>query len=119
MKIFPPVSFNFIFLLSIVGVITVGCQSAPKLTEPELAGKKLYQTRCEHCHEENDLELKPPPPSLHHIGEQGILPNGGAATDASIIKVVNFGKNKMPGFNGRFTDEQMADLIAYIRTGLR
>jgi mono/diheme cytochrome c family protein len=108
-----------ITLFAISVIVSTGCQSAPKLTEPEFAGKKLYQMRCEHCHEENDLALKPPPPSLHHIGEQGILPNGGAATDAAIIKVVNFGKNKMPGFNGRFSDEQMTDLIAYLRTGLR
>ena len=106
-------------LAAFIVVVAVGCQSAPQLTPQQLEGKKLYQSRCEHCHEENDLALKPPPPSLHHIGEQGILPNGGAATDAAITKIVNFGKNKMPGFNGRFTDEQMADLIAYLRTGLK
>jgi len=94
------------------------CHSAPDLTPEQLAGKKLYDNRCAHCHEENDLALKPAPPSLHHIGEQGILPNGGPATDAAIARTVNFGKNKMPNFAGRFTDEQMAQLIAYIRTGL-
>lgn len=114
---------RYVHLISIAilsGVFAIcSCKSEPQLTPPELAGKKLYQTRCEHCHEENDLALIPPPPSLHHIGEQGILPNGGAATDAAMIKVVNLGKNKMPGFNGRFSDEQMTDLIAYIRTGLK
>jgi mono/diheme cytochrome c family protein len=106
----------FCFVAIIIAII--GCKSAPQLTEPELAGKKLYESRCAHCHEENDLNLKPAPPSLHRIGEQGMMPNGGAATDAAIIKVVNFGKNKMPGFNGRFSDEEMADLIAYMRIGL-
>jgi len=29
------------------------------------------------------------------------------------------GKGMMPGFAGRFTDEQMAALLAYLHTGLR
>jgi mono/diheme cytochrome c family protein len=108
-----------IFCFAVIIIATIGCQSGPQLTEPELAGKKLYQSRCEHCHEENDLALNPAPPSLHHIGEQGMMPSGGTATDAAITRVVNFGKNKMPGFNGRFSSEEMANLIAYLRTGLK
>jgi mono/diheme cytochrome c family protein len=93
-----------------------GCHSQPTLTPEQAAGQHLYAVRCAHCHEENDLALKPPPPNLHHIGERGILPNGGAATDLAIQNVVLNGKNKMPGFAGRFSQEQMAALIAYLRT---
>jgi mono/diheme cytochrome c family protein len=32
---------------------------------------------------------------------------------------VQKGKEMMPGFAGRFTDEQMAALIAYLHAGLR
>ena len=96
-----------------------GCHSEPVLTQEQAAGQHLYAVRCAHCHEENDLALKPAPPSLHHIGEQGMLPNGGTATDAAIKNVVLMGKNKMPGFAGRFDEEQMAGLIAYLRTEMR
>ena len=29
------------------------------------------------------------------------------------------GKGMMPSFSGRFTEEQMTELIAYLHTGLR
>ncbi len=96
-----------------------GCHSQPELTPQQAEGQHYYQTRCAHCHEENDLALKPAPPSLHHIGDQGMLPNGGTATDAAIRKVVLEGKGKMPSFAGRFNDEQLASLTAYLRTEMR
>ncbi len=109
-----------IALLGLSGVFSfTGCQPQTPLTPEQQAGKHLYEVRCAHCHEENDLNLKPAPPSLHHIGEQGILPNGGAATDAAIVNVVNGGKGKMPAFRGRFNEEQMNYLVAYLRTGLK
>lgn len=107
-------------MLLVCGVLSLAaCHSAPSLTPEQQAGKHLYEVRCAHCHEGNDLNLKPAPPSLHHIGEQGILPNGGAASDAAIARTVNLGKGKMPAFDGRFTEEQMNELIAYMRTGVQ
>ncbi len=106
-------------LLAMGAVLMVaGCKSAPPLTPEEAVGQHMYAVRCAHCHEENDLALKPPPPSLHNIAEQKMLPNGGPATDAAIARVVVEGKNKMPSFAGRFTDAQMAGLIAYLRTSM-
>jgi mono/diheme cytochrome c family protein len=56
--------------------------------------------------------------SLPDPGKQGILPNGGAATDAGIRNVVINGKNKMPGLAGRFDEGQMTVLTAYLRTDM-
>ena len=99
--------------------VLAGCHSAPALTEQEAAGKHLYAGRCAHCHEENDLGLKKVPPNLRGIFERGTLPSGAPATDAEVQRVVLVGKGLMPGFVGRFTQEQMSALLAYLRTGLR
>jgi mono/diheme cytochrome c family protein len=96
-----------------------GCHTAPALTEQESAGKQLYLGRCAHCHEDNDLALKKVPPDLHHIFTQSKLPSGAVATDTEIRQVVLAGKGMMPAFTGRFSDEQMAALLAYLHTGLR
>lgn len=96
-----------------------GCRSAPRLTPQEAEGKHLYQVRCAHCHEENDLQLKKVPPDLHGMFRRANLPGGAPATDAEVRRVVVAGKGLMPSFAGRFTDEQMADLLAYLHTGLR
>jgi mono/diheme cytochrome c family protein len=96
-----------------------GCRSAPGLTAQEAEGKRLYIGRCEHCHEENDLNLKKVPPDLHGVFRHVALPSGAPATDAEMRRVVIAGKGLMPSFAGRFTDGQMAALVAYLRTGVR
>lgn len=96
-----------------------GCKSAPQLTPQEAEGKHLYSVRCAHCHEDNDLQLKKVPPDLHGVFTHTTLPSGSPATDQEVRRVVLSGKGMMPAFAGRFTEEQMADLIAYLRTGLR
>ena len=100
-------------------VLLSGCQSTPALTLQQADGKHLYAVRCAHCHEENDLGLKKIPPDLHGVFKRSVLPSSAPATDAEVRRVVLAGKGMMPGFAGRFTDEQMSALIAYLRTGIR
>ena len=96
-----------------------GCHRVPPLTPQEAEGKHLYTVRCAHCHEDNDLQLKKVPPDLHGVFSHTTLPSGAPATDQEVRRVVLSGRGMMPAFVGRFTDEQMADLIAYLHTGLR
>lgn len=102
-----------------LGICLSGCHSAPSLSPEEVAGKHLYTVRCAHCHEDNDLALKKIPPNLRGIFERKTLPSGAPATDAEVRRVILAGKGMMPAFNGRFTEEQMSDLLAYFKSGLR
>ena len=79
----------------------------------------MYEVRCAHCHRDNDLQLKKVPPDLHNLFSRSSLPSGVPATDAEVRHVVLAGKGMMPAFAGRFDDQQMAALIAYLHTGLR
>jgi mono/diheme cytochrome c family protein len=96
-----------------------GCHRVPPLTPQEAEGKHFYSVRCAHCHEDNDLALKKVPPDLHDVFARTTLPGGAAATDRELKRIVLSGKGMMPSFAGRFTDEQLAALIAYLHTGLR
>ena len=96
-----------------------GCHSAPQLTTQQAEGKHLYTVRCAHCHEDNDLNLKKVPPDLHNVFSRATLPSGAHATDDNVARTVLSGRGMMPSFAGRFTDEQMAALLAYLHTGLR
>ena len=91
----------------------------PALTPQEAEGKHLYAVRCAHCHEDNDLALKKVPPDLHDVFSRTTLPSGAPATDPEVKRVVLSGRGMMPSFAGRFTDDQMNDLLAYLHTGLR
>jgi mono/diheme cytochrome c family protein len=102
-----------------LGLVLASCRSTPEFTPQQAEGKHLYQVRCAHCHEDNDLALKKVPPDLHGLFDNNTLPSGAPATDAAVRQNVLLGKGLMPGFAGRFNDEQMAALLAYLHTGLR
>jgi mono/diheme cytochrome c family protein len=108
-----------IWVAASLGVILAGCHSTPDLTPQETEGKHLYQVRCAHCHEDNDLALKKIPPDLRGLFDHKTLPSGIPATDAAVVNNVLAGKGMMPGFAGRFDRDQMAALLAYLHTGLR
>jgi mono/diheme cytochrome c family protein len=112
-------AFVCVGLAASYGLALAGCHATLALTPQEAEGKHLYQARCAHCHEDNDLALKKIPPGLHGIFNRKTLPSGVSATEEAVRQNVLTGKGMMPGFAGRFTDEQMAALLAYLHTGLR
>lgn len=112
-------AFVCIHLVASLGMTLAGCHSSPSLTSQEMEGKHLYEQRCAHCHQDNDLALKKIPPDLHGVFHRKTLPSGAPATDVAVRQNVLTGKGMMPGFAGRFTEEQMAALVAYLHTGLR
>jgi mono/diheme cytochrome c family protein len=105
-------------LLIAVVVSLAGCGPEP-LTKQQMLGGMLYEDRCAHCHRDNDLALKKVPPDLHGLFRSSKLPSGAPATDADVTRVILQGKGMMPAFDGRFTQEQMAALLAYLHAGLR
>ena len=112
------VRLSLVFFPAVLSGVLSGCHSALKLTPQQAQGKHVYASRCAHCHDENDLNLKKAPPDLHGAFKHAALPSGAPANDAEVRRVVLAGKGMMPAFAGRFTEEQMAALIAYLHTGL-
>ncbi len=110
-------SWTLPLLATLLGL--AACRSRSALTPQQVEGKHFYDERCAHCHEFNDLALKPAPPDLHSVFERPNLPSGAPATDANVARTILSGKGMMPSFAGRFTDEQMAALLAYLHAGIR
>jgi len=109
---------SFTAFASLVSLLAAGCHHSP-LTPQQEEGKRLYDSRCAHCHEFNDLALKKVPPNLHHVFNSANLPSGAPATDINVERTVLGGKNMMPSFAGRFTSEQMVALLDYLHAGIR
>src|ERR1700739_4909755 len=103
-------SFLILSISLCSSIAMAGCHATPSLTPQQAEGKHLYDVRCAHCHEENDLALKKVPPNLHAVFQGATLPSGAPATVAEVRRVVLTGKGMMPSFNGRFDDAQMAAL---------
>jgi len=104
---------------AVVVLAAAGCRSTSPLTAQQAEGKHLYDVRCAHCHEENDLALKKVPPDLHGLFKHEKLPSGIPISDAAVENNVLKGRGMMPGFAGRFDQEQMAALLAYLHAGIR
>jgi mono/diheme cytochrome c family protein len=100
-------------------LVLPGCHTAPPLTPQEADGKHLYEVRCAHCHRDNDLDLKKVPPDMHRLFKSAKLPSGAPATEDNVRNVVLAGRGMMPAFTGRFNNDQMSALLAYLHTGLR
>jgi mono/diheme cytochrome c family protein len=110
---------SIVFLCCVLFILVAGCHSKAALTPEQAEGKHLYDVRCAHCHEDNDLGLKKVPPDLHGVFNYSTLPSGLPATDQVVAREVLSGRGLMPAFEGRFTQEQMAALLAYLHAGIR
>jgi mono/diheme cytochrome c family protein len=78
-------------------------------------GRSLYTFHCYSCHEENQLGLLKVPPKLHRIFSHTYLPDGTTpATDESVREVIIHGKRTMPPFDGRLSNDQINDILAFL-----
>lgn len=77
-------------------------------------GKEVFE-QCAACHSA-DTDEKKTGPSLKGLYKRGKMHNGKAVTDASVTAVINAGGNGMPPYVDLLSDEEKADVLAYIKT---
>ena len=96
----------------LAGSIPLAAQT-PKLSERELAGKKLFLQRCSICHmpplnTPEDPDPKPYGPKLN-----GFVRN--QATEDLARQTILNGTTRMPGFQYGLTKEQIETIIGYLK----
>jgi mono/diheme cytochrome c family protein len=74
----------------------------------------LYKTKCAACHgaDGSGNTAMGKAFKLRDLGSSEVQ----AQTDAQLIAITSDGKNKMPAYKGKLTDEQIKGLVGYIRT---
>jgi mono/diheme cytochrome c family protein len=77
-------------------------------------GADAYKAKCQSCHGADGLGNTPVGKMVKIVSFKD--PAVINATDADLIAVVKNGKNKMPAYNGKLTDDQITAVVAYIRT---
>jgi mono/diheme cytochrome c family protein len=100
-----------------------GCEAERRKSDAELgldpqqsAGRKLYDTYCDRCHEPYSSRGKKGP-SMKGVFKQSYLPLSGLpANDARVGDIIKYGRSKMEGFSRVMTDQQIQDLLAYMHT---
>ena len=75
-------------------------------------GKEVFETKCSICHNADSTEKKIGP-GLKGI-KDGKLPSGKDATHENVLQNINEGGGGMPAFEKLLTDEEKANVIAYV-----
>ena len=76
------------------------------------ATQTLYKMKCQICHGP-DATGSPAGKKLAVKDFQS--PEVQKQTDTDLLEVAKKGKNKMPAYGGKLTDNQLTDLIKYMR----
>ncbi len=109
-------------LLTFAGVLAAG-QGKPAAQASQkpagkgsiAAGKTVFEQQCSLCHEAKSREKKMGP-GLKSLYKRGKLMNGKPANDENVQAMVINGQNAMPPFKGLLTEEEIRNLLAYLKT---
>ena len=98
-----------IFTLS--AILCLAALAAPSFGQ---SAAKLYKSKCAMCHGADGKGATPMGPK---IGVRDFKsPAVAKETDAEMFTLTKDGKNKMPAYKGKLTDNQIKELVKYIRT---
>ena len=81
-------------------------------------GKELFEKKCAMCHAK-DLKGNPAMAKMYQIDPSElnlISKESQSKTDAELIAITTKGKAKMPAQQGKLTPEEIANVIAYVRS---
>ena len=78
------------------------------------SGTDLYQSKCQMCHAADGSGNTPAGKAMK--ARPFNAPDVLKESDTDLMAVIKKGKNKMPGFEGKLTDAQIATLVAHIHT---
>jgi mono/diheme cytochrome c family protein len=100
-------------LLAMICSAAVGCE--PSDPTPVGRGARVFQRSCSGCHGADGrgvmrLGLSKPPRDLTNPEFHAQV------SDEQLRRVIRVGKNQMPAFGGLMGDEDLSNVIAFIRT---
>jgi mono/diheme cytochrome c family protein len=78
------------------------------------SGAEMYQSKCQMCHAADGSGNTPAGKAMkaRPFNSPDVLKE----SETDLITVIRKGKNKMPGFEGKLTDAQIATLVSHIHT---
>ncbi|MGH9667595.1 MAG: c-type cytochrome, partial [Bryobacteraceae bacterium] len=77
-------------------------------------GKEVFE-QCAVCHNV-DTDEKKMGPSLKGLFKRATLKSGKKVTEANVKAQINAGGNGMPAYEDMLSDQEKADVIAYLKT---
>ena len=102
---------------------TVACDAERRKSDAELglntqqaAGRRIYDAECNRCHEPYSIRGKKGP-SLKGVFQHKYLSLSGLpANDERVTDIIRMGRNEMPGYSQKLSQQDFQDLLAYLHT---
>ena len=114
-----PLAYTLLAGTAALSLAISACRSLPpskpesQWTPEEARGAAVYRVKCGKCH--YPTSTKPlNGPGLQALTKLKAMPSGAPPNDERMTYVTLHGRNMMPGT--QLTDDQLADLLAYLRT---
>ena len=96
----------------IISVLAFGLLLAAAVPAVADDAEALYKSKCQMCHGADGKGSA----AGQKMGVRDFhAPEVAKESDADLFKVTKEGKNKMPKFDGKLTDDQIKSLIKFIR----
>lgn len=111
---------TLVLAVLVMAGLVVGCNSgasgaAGAISSQAQQGERVFKMQCAICHNATSTD------ALHGPGLKGLyrrstLPSGIPVTDEHVRMTIRNGRAMMPPFGNILDDEQMDDLLAYLKT---
>jgi mono/diheme cytochrome c family protein len=86
------------------------------LNAQQVAGRKIYDSFCDRCHEPYSTRGKKGP-GLKGIFKHPYLSLSGLpANDERVADIIRNGRNEMPSYGQRLNSDEIQELMAYLHT---
>lgn len=96
--------------LAVLVVALTAVVAAPSaLAADPTNGRQLYMNHCQNCHGANGIGQFPGMPDFSR-GESLFRP------DIEVVRVIRSGRGMMPAYQGLLTEEELLDVVAFLRT---
>ena len=119
-------SSHLLLVLLLVGLVLlacIGCDVERRKSDAELglnaqqaAGRKIYDAECDRCHEPYSTRGKKGPGLKGVFQHKYLSLSGLPANDERVSNIIRMGRNEMPGYGQKLSDQDIQDLLAYLHT---
>ena len=86
------------------------------LNPQQSAGRKIYDSKCDRCHEPYSDRGKKGPSLKGVFQHKYLFLSGLPANDERVTDIVRLGRNEMPGYSQTLSSQDIQDLLAYLHT---
>lgn len=100
-----------------------GCDIERRKSDAELglnaqqaAGRKIYDSQCDRCHEPYSTKGKKGPGLKGIFQHKYLSLSGLPANDERVTDIIRLGRNEMPAYAQQLSQQDLQNLLAYLHT---